>query len=306
MAGNEIYIGKMLERLYGVVDKIDASTQAQIDALHDTAAILNNILANTGMQQQQTAFTGTALSAITMNSENPYLTAKSLLKYRYSESANFLTSHHGYFVWNINGTNVPRLSFRLDSNNSYTAECTLNVDLTGKNTISFDSYSTNSANKSKLEIFVGDSKVFSHGGDSITSATNINVSQFSGEQTIRFSATATTTTNMYIMRLKVGSIEIFADKNKLSYSANKIVSSGGTLARGLCKYTVSDAAQWSTLKFIGNLDGVRMWIVDNSGEIIMPLTATTNISDLSLFDFYIFYEISKPDAYISSVIFRYF
>ena len=39
MAGNEIYIGKMLERLYGVVDKIDASTQAQIDALHDTTAV---------------------------------------------------------------------------------------------------------------------------------------------------------------------------------------------------------------------------------------------------------------------------
>ena len=66
MAGNEIYIGKMLERLYGVVDKIDASTQAQIDALHDTTDILNNILANTGIQQQQTVFSNAEFSAVSL------------------------------------------------------------------------------------------------------------------------------------------------------------------------------------------------------------------------------------------------
>ena len=31
MAGNEIYIGKMLERLYSVVDDIENATQRQID-----------------------------------------------------------------------------------------------------------------------------------------------------------------------------------------------------------------------------------------------------------------------------------
>ena len=79
------------------------------------------------------------------------------------------------------------------------------------------------------------------------------------------------------------------------------------LFQPVAKYTVTGVGSWNVLQFIGNLDGVNLSIIDNDGNEIKTLAAgMNNINDLSIFDFYIFYEITDPDAYISSVIFRYF
>lgn len=316
MAGNEIYIGKMLERLYGVVDKIDASTQAQIDALHDTADILNNILANTGIQQQQTVFSNAEFSAVSLiSSPVSWLRGKALINFVDVTTSTSRAGKVTFIQASSTGSgNITRIDFPNRQSGASAGgdvlKMQMRLDLTGKNSITFNA-KTSLANGYTLKIYINGIAALNYFFDNTAAvALTLDVSAYSGFCDIEFIGTNSNdekSITMQISALKIDGASLFAKDSKLEYIDNRIVSTGTGAGVGVAKYTVTGVGSWNVLQFIGNLDGVNLSIIDNDGNEIKTLAAgMNNINDLSIFDFYIFYEITDPDAYISSVIFRYF
>lgn len=316
MAGNEIYIGKMLERLYSVVDKIDASTQAQIDALHDTADILNNILANTGIQQQQTVFSNAELSAVSLiSSPVSWLRGKALIDFADVTTSTSRAGKVTFIQTSSTGSGtISRIDF-VNRQAGYAGggdvlKMQMHLDLTGKNSITFNA-KTSLANGYTLDVYINGIAALNYFFDDTAAvALTLDVSAYSGFCDIEFVGTNSNdekSITMQISALKIDGASLFAKDSKLEYVDNRIVSTGTGTGVGVAKYTVTGVGSWNVLQFIGNLDGVNLSIIDNDGNEIKTLAAgMNNINDLSIFDFYIFYEITDPDAYISSVIFRYF
>lgn len=316
MAGNEIYIGKMLERLYDVVDEVEKATQRQIDALHDTADILNNILANTGIQQQQTVFSNAELSAVSLiSSPVSWLRGKALIDFVDVTTSTSRAGKVTFIQTSSTGSGtISRIDF-VNRQAGYAGggdvlKMQMRLDLTGKNSITFNA-KTSLANGYTLKIYINGIAALNYFFDNTAAvALTLDVSAYSGFCDIEFVGTNSNdekSITMQISALKIDSASLFAKNSKLEYVDNRIVSTGTGAGVGVAKYTVTGVGSWNVLQFIGNLDGVNLSIIDNDGNEIKTLAAgMNNINDLSIFDFYIFYEITDPDAYISSVIFRYF
>ena len=95
----------------------------------------------------------------------------------------------------------------------------------------------------------------------------------------------------------------------LSYQNSKIVPSAAGGAYGYVNYAdlMTGVATWDSLIFSGNLNGVTLSLVDEDGNVIMPLSQKNDISNLSIYTgFFVKYEMTNADSFVSGVIFRYF
>ena len=298
MAGNEIYIGKMLERLYDVVDEVEKATQRQIDALHDTADILNNILANTGIQQQQTVFSNAELSAVSLiSSPVSWLRGKALIDFVDVTTSTSRAGKVTFIQTSSTGSGtISRIDF-VNRQAGYAGggdvlKMQMRLDLTGKNSITFNA-KTSLANGYTLKIYINGIAALNYFFDNTAAvALTLDVSAYSGFCDIEFVGTNSNdekSITMQISALKIDSASLFAKNSKLEYVDNRIVSTGTGAGVGVAKYTVTGVGSWNVLQFIGNLDGVNLSIIDNDGNEIKTLAAgMNNINDLSIFDFYIF------------------
>ncbi len=303
MAGKDIYIGSMLEKLQDSLNALETniaeSADAQIKKLNEVANIMNNVLINTGMTKSQKAFKGVELSAISLISPTVY--NANLTNYSYFTAENTVTVSTGSVSAAI--VKKVRVYYDIDDlkNKGYSS---LRLSTSACNTY----YSA--------ELYINDAVVFS---GKTAQALNIDITSYNGLIAVDYAVNKAKTGNNATYNVTFSNICFTGDnienyyphvlRDTLRYNNDILCmasSDHGSDAIGYLKPTVDNVAIWDSLIFIGSFSGVKLSIIDANENEILSLLPQSNISELSIFDFYIKIEMTDPLSYISSIIFRYF
>lgn len=303
MAGKEVYIGRMIEGL-------QASIDTQVQEMEQVAGILADMAANYGVTIQQKAFTGAGLSAV------PIVT------YRWQGAGFSPNNAPSPYIISSNAAEIKQQNITITP--------TAYIDLTDVITINatFEYGGVSYAPQSKtIAILIDDVIVWQseHTVNSLSKTAVVDISgKYSGIHKVgfKFSGSTFTASNAWY---KCGNISftntaletsppwppsdvmICDSDNALTLSKNTPAVGYGYGFINFTEKITGEIATWVSLIFQANtLDGVNLSIVDASGNVIKgDLLQKNAISDLSVFNFYIKFEFTNPDAAITGVILRY-
>lgn len=300
--GKDIYIGEMLEGMEASMLSLERvmteGVDKQIERLDEVAAVLTNIAANTGITLKQTAFSGDTLTALTLNTP----AVKDITLKSSSASKNTVSITH-------------------TTKNSVSA--THYIDLTDYKRFT-GNVRTTRISSTKISISINDVSVYTYTFASGQTDTNvpfdIDISSYNGICKITFTASAssgatstfnvTTAANTLKLLNDDTSYNLFESCDTLVFADNvlKMSSNDYGYAYGYINFTASitdTIALWSSLIFNGAIENIRLSLLDSEGLEIKSLSTINNISDVAIYDFYIKFEFTDPEAYVSGVVFRY-
>lgn len=298
MAGKEVYIGRMIEGLQISIDK-------QVQEMEQVAGILADMAANYGVTVQQKAFSRESLKAVPLISYN-------IRNFTPAEPppTKFITGPDS-----ARGTNGAATKFEV---NTY-------IDLT--DTVSITAEFRHSKNvlvsSNDLSILIDNNVYWTGQGNKQTpvngGGANIE-GAYSGIHKVTFSGyTGDDSTDELIISdmqfvQKNGEVwPAWQDSDLLEYNtagALGMKTSSEGYGYGFIDFPAQitgEIATWVSLIFQATtLDGVNLSIVDANGNLIRgDLIEKNAIGDLTVFDFYIKFEFTNPNAEITGVILRY-
>lgn len=282
MGSSELYIQRILQQNLSVVPTMAAALDTMTEQLNQTTRIMMNLLENQGITQNQAAYSGSTLAALTLTGD---------------------TTGHNCVEWSNTGqeSGYPKfinnmLALKTSSSSYLSGTLTYyNIDLTGV---------------SKIHIPELDSPgLWNPSSITLADGTGINVSgryftiptaQQKFQKTIRFNGVSLqrSTQALFEAPKKVftsGATEQpfytepfyfnglgFNSSNTLVEQAPANIYSGAELgSMSLTAFLTipdeSSVAKWSTCLLNGSLEGVAAAIVDNtSHDILLTLPADTN------------------------------
>lgn len=297
MAGQEIYIGKMIESLQDGMNSME-------EKMDTTVSVLQNILINTGLTKKQKTFTGEDLTTASLYSP-AYL---DLSPYQNTGvNPNFEIETEG------------KLSYYTGGSTTGYSRLLAPIDFSEFETLTFDF--GNNGKKTTFSFRAGEGDdlwSYEMTASEMNSSAEIDISTVNGIFQPQFKvdfdgnnvAIRGSFRNITFHRPDGTTYTLLqAAAGTLSYQNNEIVPSAAGGAYGYVDYAdlMTSVATWDSLIFSGNLDGVTLSLVDEDGNAIMPLSQKNDISTLSIYTgFFVKYEMTNADSFVSGVIFRYF
>ena len=297
MAGQEIYIGKMIESMQDSMNSME-------EKMTETVDVLQNILINTGLTKKQKIFTGPDLIAVNLNS--PAILDVS----PYQKNGTDITQ---YFSAEEN-----KLNYEATENSTNYCTILLPLNFSEFEKITFDYNKTSSAYTATFSFKAGDGDVIWTGSLSTTTregSAEVDISEITGLLQPRFRVIS----NNSRLEGSISSITFHRPDGTtytllqpaagtLSYQDEEITPTAAGYTYGYANYAdlITGVGTWDSLIFQGNADGVTFSLVDENGFEIMPLSEKSEISSLSVYNFFVRYEMTKADSFVSGVIFRYF
>ena len=269
-----------------------------------TVSVLQNILINTGLTKQQKVFTGENLTTASLYSP-AYL---DLSPYQYTGvNPNFEIETAGKLSYYTGGSSTGYSRLLAPINFSEFSKLTFDFGNNGKKT----TFSFRAGEGDDLWSYeMTASEMNSSAEIDISTVNGIFQPQFKVDFDGSNVAIRGSFRNITFHRPDGTTYTLLqAAAGTLSYQNSKIVPSAAGGAYGYVNYAdlMTGVATWDSLIFSGNLNGVTLSLVDEDGNVIMPLSQKNDISNLSIYTgFFVKYEMTNADSFVSGVIFRYF